>query len=156
MSNGKSTMTLKGAAELRAALTALPQITEEKVVGVGLSRAAARLRTYMKRAASKVSGMLRKSIGSRRVGKRKGNPKYVVGLTKNFYYKVLDAGRKAYTKADGTQVAGTPNFKSNGTQIEQTWNAKKEEIANLVVEESTKAFAREAGKLYAKSGGRTL
>lgn len=144
---------LKGADALISALKQVPVITEEKVLVRGLSRAGARLRTYMRRAASKVSGVLRQSIGLKKIGKRKGNPKYKVGLITNAYYKVLDQGRKAFTRKDGTPVKAQPTFQGQGTQIKNTWESKKTEIADLVVDEATKEFAKEMGKLYVKSGG---
>lgn len=154
-SSKSTTSTLKGAAELKAALAALPQITEDKVMRRGLAVGAARLRTYMRMAATRVSGTLRKSIGIKRIGKNKQNPKYVVGLLTNAYYKVLDAGRKGFTR-NGNPVAGTTRFDSKGTQIENTYESRKAEIADIVVDEATKAFAKEAGKLYVKSGGNRI
>lgn len=145
---------LTGAEALISVLKELPQVTEEKVMTRGLSRAGARLRTYMRRAATKVSGLLRQSIGLKKIGRRKNNPKYKVGLLQNFYYKTLDGGRKAFTRKDGSQVKAQPTFQGKGTQIENTYLAKREEIANLVVEEATKEFAKETGKLVAKSGYR--
>ena len=144
---------LKGADALISALKQVPVITEEKVLTRGLSRAGARLRTYMRRGASRVSGLLRQSIGLKRIGKRRGNPKYKVGLITNAYYKVLDQGRRAFTRKDGTPVQAQPTFNSKGTGIKNTWEAKRTEIADLVVEEATKEFAKEMGKLYVKSGG---
>jgi hypothetical protein len=150
----KEVMTLNGAAALIAALKELPMITEDVVMRKGITRAAARLRTLMRRAAPRRSGTLAKSIGIKRIGKRKGNPKYKVGLLTRQYYKTLDAGRKAYTKKDGTQVSAAPDFKGTGTEIKRTWDSAKNQVANIVVEEATKEFAREAGKLAARSGYR--
>jgi hypothetical protein len=151
MSENKTTMKLNGAAALTAALKALPQIAEEKVMRDGVVKSAARLRTYMRRATSRVSGLLAKSINTKRRRSKKGEIKVTVGLTRNFYYKVLDLGRKAFTRKDGTEVAATRQFEGKGTQIEKTWESKRVEIANMIVEEATKSFAREAGKLAVKS-----
>lgn len=150
----KEVMTLNGAAALIAALKELPMITEDVVMRKGITRAAARLRTLMRRAAPRRSGTLAKSIGIKRIGKRKGNPKYKVGLLTRQYYKTLDAGRKAYTKKDGSRVNASPDFQGQGTQIKNTWEGAKNQVANIVVEEATKEFAREAGKLAIKSGYR--
>lgn len=150
----KQVMKLNGAAQLIAVLRELPQVTEEKVMRKGLVAAAGRLRTYMRRAAARVSGLLAKSILVKRYRTPKGQTVIKVGLRKNFFYKVLDGGRKAFTRKDGTQVAASPDMKGKGTQIENTWNTKRNEIANMVIEEATKSFAVEAGKLAAKSGYR--
>lgn len=150
----KQVMKLNGAAQLIAVLKELPQVTEEKVMRKGLVSAAGRLRTYMRRSAARISGLLAKSILVKRYRTPKGQTVIKVGLRKNFFYKVLDGGRKAFTRKDGTQVAASPDMKGKGTQIENTWNAKRNEIANMVIEEATKSFAVEAGKLAAKSGYR--
>jgi hypothetical protein len=83
---------------------------------------------------------------------------YAVGLIRNAYYKVLDSGRKPYqrtsSKGNKFNVAGTDKFKSLGTGIERTWNLHKEEIAQLIIDEAKMEFAREAGRLFVKRGGR--
>ena len=151
----KEGMKLNGAAQLIAVLKELPQITEDVVMRKGVARGAARLRTLMRRAAPRRTGTLQKSIGIKRIQKRtKGSFKYKVGLLTRNYYKVLDAGRKAYTKKDGTQVSAAPDFKSLGTNIKRTWDTAKSQIGDIIVEEATKEFSREAGKLAARSGYR--
>lgn len=154
MSSQKETMTLKGASQLIAVLKELPQVTEEKVMRKGLVAAAGRLRTYMRRAAARVTGLLAKSILVKRYRTPKGQTVIKVGLRKNFFYKVLDGGRKAYTRKDGTQVAASPDMKGQGTGIERTWESHKREIANMAIDEATKEFAKQAGALAAKSGYR--
>lgn len=150
----KEVMKLNGAAQLIAVLKELPQVTEEKVMRKGLVAAAGRLRTYMRRAATRVTGLLAKSIRVKRYRTPKGQTVVKVGLRTNYFYKVLDLGRKAYTRKDGTEVSASPPMAGKGTQIENTWNSRKKEIADLVIDEATKEFAREAGKLAAKSGYR--
>ena len=151
----KEVMKLDGAAQLIAVLKALPQVTEDAVMKRGVSRGAARLRTLMRRAAPRRTGTLAKSIGIKRVAKRtKGRFAYRVGLMNRYYYKTLDVGRAAYTKKDGTQVSASSDFKSIGTQIKRTWDAAKPQIGNVIIEEATKEFAKEVGKLSARSGYR--
>jgi hypothetical protein len=147
MSDKMITFQLKGADELVAALRELPIISEEKVMRRGLSRGGARLRTFMRRAAARVTGELQRSIGIRKLKGKK--PRYVVGIIRNYYYSVLDKGRRPFTR-NGQSVAGTPNFKTKGTNIERTWLAHREEIAKMIIEEAKAEFAREAGKLYIK------
>jgi hypothetical protein len=153
MSN-KETVQLNGAAQLIAVLRELPQVTEEKVMRKGLVAAGGRLRTYMRRAAARITGLLAKSIRVKRYRTPKGQTIVKVGLRRNYFYKVLDAGRKAFTRKDGTEVSASPEMKSQGTGIERTWESRKKEIADMVITEATKEFAREAGRLAAKSGYR--
>lgn len=149
--NETITMKLKGADELIAALRQMPEISEQKVMRRGLSKGGARLRTFMRRSARRVTGELSRSIGLKKLRGKK--PRYVVGLITNAYYKVLDVGRKPHRR-NGNPVAGTPKFNSAGTGIERTWNTHKRDIAQLIIEEAKKEFAKEVGKLYVKRGGR--
>jgi hypothetical protein len=152
MSNGNETITmkLKGVDELLAALKAIPDIAEAKVMRRGLSRGGARLRTFMKRNARRITGELVKSIGLKKLRGKK--PRYIVGLITNRYYSVLDKGRKPFTR-NGRAVAGTPRFDSEGTGIERAWLAHREDIAQMIIDEAKKEFAKEAGKLYVKRTG---
>jgi hypothetical protein len=147
MSTPTVTFQLKGADELIKALQELPVSVEKKVMTAGLSKGAARLRTYIRRAAPRISGELIKSIGIKRIKGRQ--LKYKVGLLRNQYYRTLDIGRKPYQR-NGHPVAGTPKLKSEGIGIERAWMVHREEIANLIIEEAKKALAKEVGRLFVK------
>ena len=138
---------LKGANELIRALQELPVAVEAKVMKAGLSKGAARLRTYIKRGAKRITGELVKSIGIKRLKGRQ--LRYKVGLIRNQYYRTLDAGRRAYQR-NGNAVAGTPKLNSQGIGIERAWLVHREEIANLIIEEAKKALAKEVGRLFVK------
>ena len=92
---------LEGLDELLNAMKVLPEMVNKKIVRAGVRIAGSRLRTYMRRAAPKGDkGLLRKSITMKYLG----NNKVKVGLNTRQYYKVLEQGRKAYTRKDGTKV----------------------------------------------------
>lgn len=147
VNNPTVTFQLKGADDLLAALRELPMISETKVMRRGLSRGAARLRTYIKRTLPRVTGELIKSVGIKRLKGRQ--LKYKVGLLRNQYYRTLDIGRKPYTR-NGNPVAGTPKLHSQGLGIERAWKVHREEIANLIIEEAKKELAKEVGRLFVK------
>lgn len=152
--NGPTSIKLRGAVELAAALKELPEIADTKVLNPGLSKGASRMRTLMRTRARRISktGTLVKSIIVKRVRfKNKGRTNlYRVGLLTRQYYKVLDVGRKSYTRKSGHSYAGTSSFDSEGVGIEETWNMHKETIAQLIVDTAQAALAKEVGKLYAK------
>jgi hypothetical protein len=136
---------------LTTMLKSLSTNAQRRVVASSLRRAAARLRTYMRRRVPKETGELRKSIGVR--GRKTSKTgKVRVGLTSNFYYGVLDRGRKAY-KRNGKPVRGTENFKTIGTGIEETWNAHKQETAQMIVDQMKINIFKEWGKLAGRVSG---
>jgi len=151
MDESKPLMQLHGVENLKTMLDSLATNAQRRVVGGGLRKAGARLRTYMKRRVPRgESGLLAKSIGmwSKRSTK-KGWVK--VGLTSNFYYGVLDTGRQPYKTKKG-QRAGTPKFRTIGLGIGETYQAHKQEIAQTIVNEMKINIAKEWGK----SAGRAM
>lgn len=142
---------LEGLEDLLLLLKQVPEVVEKKVVKAGVRGAGARLRTYMRRAAPKGDkGILKKSITMRYVGQNKVK----VGLNTRQYYKVLDQGRKAYTRKDGTKVRGTEKFNTDGTNIAKTWSTHKREIADYMILKMKEALAKEAGRMAIRGGYR--
>lgn len=124
---------LIGADELQRTLKQFPDAVAKRARRRGLRRAAARLRTLLRRDAPKgESRELRRSIGVK-------NLKYIssVGLQKNFYYRVLDA----------PSDRGAPLR----PWFEQSVKRHQESAAQLIITETKKAIAFEAGKAYARS-----
>jgi hypothetical protein len=149
MSDQTVTYKLEGLEDLLTLMKQLPEVVERRVVKAGVRKAGSRLRTYMRRAAPRGDkGLLRKSITMKYVG----NAKVKVGLNNRSYYKVLDVGRRAYKRKDGTQVRGTPSFNSQGTNIEKTWNTHKREIADLVIYGMKIEVFKEAGRMAIRGG----
>jgi hypothetical protein len=128
----------------------LPEVVNKRIVKAGVRKAGSRLRTYMRRAAPKgEKGLLRKSITM----KYMGNNKVKVGLNSRQYYKVLDVGRKAYTRKDGTKVsASTGAWDTKGTGIAQTWQRHKKEIADIMIQGMKIELYKEAGRMAIRGG----
>lgn len=143
---------LEGLEELLRVMKTLPEVVNKRVVRAGVRMAGSRLRTYMRRAAPKgKTGLLRKSITMRYMG----NNKVKVGLNSRQYYKVLDVGRKAYTRKDGTKVsASTGAWDSQGTGIAATWARHKKEIADLMIKGMKTEMYKEAGRMAIRGGYR--
>jgi hypothetical protein len=141
---------LEGLEDLLRVMKALPEVVNKRIVRAGVRKAGSRLRTYMRRAAPKgEKGLLRKSITM----KYMGNSKVKVGLNTRQYYKVLDVGRKAYTRKDGTKVkASTGAWDTKGTGIAQTWQRHKTEIADLMIQGMKVELFKEAGRMAVRGG----
>ncbi len=148
MADGAS-IQLKGVEELNKLLASYPPNVTLAAQKRGLSRGAARLRTYFRAEMPKDKGLLRKSIGARTVRGSKGS-KIIVGLNTRFYYKVLEQGRKPY-KRKGKQVAGSPPMRDLG--FSRVWFSKREAIAQLIIDEAKRAVYQEANKIHAKMLG---
>jgi len=148
MADGAS-IKLKGVEELQALLKQYPEKVTLIAQRRGLTRGAAKLRTYFRHEAPKVTGTLRKSISYKAVKGSKGS-KVRVGLLTRQYYKVLEQGRKPY-KRNGKPVAGSPPMHDLG--FDKIWNAQREDIAQLIIDEAKKALFSEAAKIHAKSLG---
>jgi hypothetical protein len=149
MSNDNDMYKLEGLEDLLRLMKTVPEVVEKKVVKAGVRGAGARLRTYMRRAAPKGDkGLLRKSITM----KYKGDNKVQVGLNSRWYYKVLDQGRAAYKRKDGTQVRGTEKFNTQGTRIRETWNSHKREIADHMILKMKEALFKEFGRMAIRGG----
>ncbi len=141
---------LTGVEDLQRWLKEFPPQVETKVMDRGLRKAAARLRTLMRRRAPRgLKDELRAAITVMKL--KRGNKGYRVGLNKLFYYGVLDKGRKPYRRQSGAQYAGTPVFNTKGTGIGETWSSHRATIAQMVIDEAKIALAREAGRLYGRS-----
>jgi hypothetical protein len=141
---------LEGLEDLLRVMKALPEVVNKRIVKAGVRKAGSRLRTYMRRAAPKgEKGLLRKSITM----KYMGNNKVKVGLNSRQYYKVLDVGRKAYTRKDGTKVkASTGGWDTQGTGIARTWATHKKEIADLMIQGMKVELYKEAGRMAIRGG----
>jgi len=148
MADGAS-IKLKGVEELQALLKQYPEKVTLIAQRRGLTRGAAKLRTYFRHEAPKVTGTLRKSISYKTVKGSKGS-KVRVGLLTRQYYKVLEQGRKPY-KRNGQTVAGSPPVRDLG--FDRIWNAQREDIAQMIIDEAKKALFSEAAKIHAKSLG---
>jgi hypothetical protein len=141
---------LEGLEDLLRVMKTLPEVVNKRIVKAGVRKAGSRLRTYMRRAAPKgEKGLLRKSITM----KYMGNNKVKVGLNSRQYYKVLDVGRKAYTRKDGTKVsASTGAWDTKGTGIAQTWQRHKKEIADIMIQGMKIELYKEAGRMAIRGG----
>lgn len=156
---------LKGFDALRAELKKFPEKVQARAVQTGVRKAASNLRTAMRRGAyakiltkdRKRTNKLRYSIRSA-VGKRpqyKGKAwvglKLAPGETKVLsYYKTLERGRKAYTSKRRGSVRGSPPLKPFW---ERTWQSQRAAVREILIRETQKAIAYEAGKAYARSRG---
>ena len=125
---------LEGVEQLNKDLAAFPDRIQANVKKRGLQKAAARLRTYLRRAAPRDSGELRRSIG---VIKTRSKSTALVGLTTNFYYKTLE-----FASARGKAMH--PFF-------EQAFDRHSADVSQMIVEETKLALAKEAGKIYARN-----
>ena len=130
----RGSFTIKGADKLKELLEKFPEEVQRRAVNNGLSKAGGRLRTYFRRAAPQQSGTLKKSIGIKRDRK---TGKVKIGLMTRFYYKTLD-----FTTRRGPPLH--PFF-------EAVWQSKRQEITQMILNETVKAIAFEAGKAYAKT-----
>ena len=128
---------IKGFAALKSDLGKFPEKVAVTAQKKGLRKAAGRMRTYLRRAAPRDSGNLRKSIGI--IRPRRGAPqnKLRVGLTTRFYYKTLEV-----RSARGAPLH--PFF-------ERAAERHSGDVMQIIVDETRKALYFEAGKLYAKS-----
>jgi len=175
---------IKGADALKAELKKFPDAVQARAVQTGVRKAAGKLRTELRRAAyAKVArgykrkNLLRQAIRSA-VGKRpqfKGKAwvalKTVPGESRTrHYYKTLEVGRKPYqryaltkfqykrsTKTAmkrrrvGGKYAGSPPMKPFW---DRTVRANNAAISTILITETLKAIAYEAGKALGRSKGR--
>ena len=143
---------LKGIDELQKMLAEYPAKVTLTAQRRGLTRGAAKLRTYFRHEAPKVTGKLRKSIAYKGVKGSKGS-KIMVGLLTNQYYSVLEKGRKPYKRKSrgGKIYAGSPPM--GDLNFAAVWNARREDIAQMIIDEAKRAVLQEAAKIHAKSLG---
>jgi hypothetical protein len=124
---------LVGARELNELLRKFPGRVAFAARKAGVRKAAAKMRTYLRRGAPKGTGTFRKALGIK-IGKY-GNA--YVGLRERYYYKTLEFGRRG----------GPPLHPFFLATVER----HKAEIAQMMVDEARKALYREAGKAFAQS-----
>ena len=129
----KAAFDLKGAEELQRLLRSMPNNVQKRATLRGLRRAAAKLRTLIRRDAPRETGLLRRSIGIKKLR----NGAFDVGLMQNYYYKVLDL-----VSAKGRPLK--PWF-------EQSVNRHSRHASKLIMEETEKAIYYEAGKIHART-----
>ena len=174
---------IAGLDALKEALKEFPLALQERAVNKGVRKAAATLRTAMRRGAYaaplakgyKRTNKLRNSLRSAVARKPQFRGKAWVGLKKIpgeqrplSYYKVLEKGRKPYTRRGRTAAAigamsKRQRRKAGGAVagsfpmrpfFARTWLANRARVGAILVEETKKALAYEAGKAYAKSKGK--
>lgn len=159
--------TISGLDALKDELRKFPDAVQARAVQTGVRKAAGKLRTALRRGAyAKVAkgykrkNRLRQAIRSA-VGKRpqfKGKAwvalKAVPGEKRTrHYYKVLEVGRKAYTRRGGNRgkYAASPPMKPFW---QKTVRANSVATMRILITETQKAIAFEAGKAFARSKGR--
>jgi hypothetical protein len=150
------------------ALRILPQFEEktaQRIKSKSLSSAGARMRTYMRRAAPEQTGTMKKSI---KTWKNKQTKEQMVGLADRFYYKTLEFGRKAHTRSPpnfvGPKLKGKRRMRREGPQTVKVkatgplrpwffraYDAHKNEVAQVLIDEIKKNIYIEAGKIYAQN-----
>ena len=133
---------LKGGKELEKALLELSPNLQKRIRKRGMTKAAARMRTLLRRDAPRRSGKLRKSINvdrkKNRWRKNKNSIVAYVGLASKYYYKLLDL--------PGVTVKGRRR-----PWILASMKRHSPEVADLLVKETRLALYNEAGKIYARS-----
>jgi hypothetical protein len=152
---------------LREELKAFPAKFQTTVVNKGVRKASATLRTALRRAAYaaplakgyKRTNKLRYSLRAYVGKKAQTKGKAWVGLkrlpgpkTRTLsYYKTLEFGRNAYTSKKRGTVKGSPPLRPF---FDRGWNASKINVGRILVDETRKALAYEAGKALGRSKGR--
>jgi hypothetical protein len=157
---------IMGLEALRDSLKQFPAKLQTRAVNTGVRKASASLRTAMRRGAYaaplakgyKGTNKLRQSLRSA-VGKKPENKgRAWVGLKKLpgakralSYYSVLESGRKGYTGKRRGAVKGSPPMRPFFAKV---WGAQRARIGRMLVDETAKALAYEAGKALGRSKGR--
>jgi len=129
----KEVFKLEGAEALQKLLKEFPDKVADRAQKTGLRKAAARLRTLIRRDTPKESGNLRKAIRT----KFHRNSTVTVGLKERFYYKTLEMQTKR----------GEPLHPFFERSVRKHASA----ALKIMLDETTKALYREAGKAYARS-----
>jgi len=167
---GVISIKLVGAAALAEQLKAFPAAVQARAVNMGVKAGARILTAHMRRLAysgpSKTRGKgrkgftktLRKAIRFS-AGKPKANRitagKAWVGLktirgeskARN-YYRVLEYGRKPYSRKSGAAYKGSPPMRPF---FKRAWNDKGAAVGQAIVNGTKIAIAKEAGRALAKS-----
>ena len=151
---------LKGAKDRADTLEKFPDKVAQRAGRTGIRRGAVKLRTKARRAAPKLTGLLRKSLTIWMPSQRFTATRGIVAQVKirrakkgdknpPNYYNTLESGRAPHTRL-GSPRAGSPQMKRFAF-----WDRAIEEAApeatQIVIDETKKAIAREAGKAFAKS-----
>lgn len=155
--------TISGLDALKAELRKFPDAVQARAVSTGVRKAAGKLRTALRRAAyakvargykrkNRLRYALRSAVGKRPEFKGKAwvALKQVPGEKRTrHYYKVLEVGRKAYKRKRGRgNYAGSPPMKPF---FAKTIRANSAATMRILLTETAKAIAYEAGKAYARS-----
>jgi hypothetical protein len=141
------TVTIKGADELISFLKQAPEQLAVKSGRVGATRASARLRTLIRRAAPRKTGKLRAEIKSKT--SRRAAVAWV-GLKGRFYYKTLEFGRKAH-KRKGHPVAASPDM-ARFAFFKKAVDAHRATIFQMMIEQTRAALIKETVRLSARAG----
>lgn len=136
---------LKGAQELANFLKLAPKEVATKAGRSGLAKSAARLRTYLRRAAPRKTGKLRGAIQS---AVSRKNPIAWVKLTIG-YYRTLEFGRAAHMRK-GKPRKGSPQM-ARFAFWRKTVTGHQGEIMQMTVNETRTALFKEAGRLAART-----
>ena len=122
---------VQGLKELKEILNTFPDKVKIAATRTGTRKAAARLRTYFRRAAPKRTGELRKILKSKTSRK---HPISWVGLRTKFYYKRLEF-----------------DWGKTHAFMEKAAQSHAQEILDMMVDASYNAVFKEAGKAYIRS-----
>jgi len=168
-------VTVQGLAALVEELKKFPEALQARATQTGVRKAAGKLRTALRRGAyakmltrnRKRTNRLRSGIRSA-VGKKpafKGKAWVALKASAGeprprYYYKTLEQGRKPYQRKAmvggkrrrvGGKYAGSPPMKPFWSRtVRQTGPM----VQSILMDETRKAIAYEAGKAYARSKGR--
>lgn len=126
------TIELVGAGYLKREMSKFPSRIKQRAIKTGYRKAAQKYRTFLRRAAPRRSGTLRKDIGYKKVGNS-----YRVGVMNRFYYNLLE-----YRYGDKGEY--NPWFEDASEQFAGP-------VLDLMVAEMEKALYYEAGKLYRRT-----
>lgn len=135
---------LRGAKELAAFLRLASGEVATKAGKGGVSKAASRLRTYLRRAAPRKTGKLRNAI---RTKLGKGAIAWVK-LTIGYYY-TLEFGRGAHTRL-GRPRAGSPQM-ARFAFFMKTWQSKENEIAQYTVDATRASLFKETARAISRT-----
>ena len=135
----KEAVTIEGIEALRDLMKNMEPNLQRRVAKRGINKAAAKMRTFLKREARSMggTGTLAKSIGKfkRRTGDKATAR---IGLNKNYFYKTLEFGdftRKGHHFKDPLR----PFF-------EKTVENHAKEVLQIIIDETTKSMFEEWGK----------
>jgi hypothetical protein len=158
-------VTIHGLEALIAELKKFPEAVQARATQTGVRKASAKLRTAFRQAAyaklvkgyrrtNRLRNSIRSAVGkkARYKGKAWVGLKVAPGESKVLsYYKTLEFGRKAYTGKRRGAVAGSPPLKPFWAK---TWTTNRAGAQQIMVEETKRALAFEAGKAAGRARGR--